>query len=140
MSLEKAREYLAAVQLEPEVPARGEAHEPVELRLDASLLGDLDEQRGRKLARVGQQLVVDVDLLLDGLRFREALGPAHLLDLVQDGETTFEDERHAVAEEDAPLRFHGDHVLPPGVANQLVFVEVLDVVELELSHQTTASP
>ena len=54
---------------------------------------------------------------------------------MEDGETAFEEERHAVAEEDAPLRLDGDDVLPPGVADQLVLVEILDVPERDFLHE-----
>jgi hypothetical protein len=117
-----------------------DAQEAIELGLDLGELGDLDEERGRELIGLGNQVAVGVDLVLDLLGIADALHSRHLLDLVT--------HRLAVLEEHGDLLTHGH----PPVAfvcqdsravlgtNQLIAVELQDVVEDDARHAPSPSP
>ena len=93
---------------EPTVAAdleRDVALDPDQLReplAQRGVVGDLDEQRGRQLARVGDQLVVGLDLVRDLLRrcsMRSARAISWTWKRIVVG--VLEHDRHEVAERDA---------------------------------------
>src|SRR6266850_2055595 len=111
---------------------RVDTHEAVEHGLDLVLVGNLDEERGAELARLGQEGVVNVELVPDLGIIRDALDAAHLLDLEEHGVPVLEYEGKVPAHRHPPHALQIDHALAHPIAHLLVLEEVQDVLQLDL--------
>src|SRR5439155_13348839 len=106
--------------LEADVVPRVDAEERVEHPLDRSLLADLDEHGGGELSVIGQQAVVNGDLVRHLLVVDDALGTDHLLDLEPDGVAVLEDERKIASDRDATFPLQRDDRVAARLADLLV--------------------
>ena len=122
------------VPVVPRLLRRGEVGRIEEAPVDLILVLDLDHHRRRQLTEVGQQLVVDVELLLEPILGHDALGPDHLLDLEQNGAPVLEQKAQAVADSDPASAREGDDLGAERVARLLVRVQVLEILTDDLLH------
>ena len=106
----------------------------VELRPDASGLGDLDEERRRELALSRNQLVVDVELVLDPCRVSNALDEEHLEDLEAERLPVLEEQRDVISHRHPARAFVGDDGAAVVGAQARVGLEVDEVFSLQPSH------
>jgi hypothetical protein len=117
-----------------------DSDQAIELRSDLGHLGDFDHERGRERIVVGDELVVNVDLLLDLLRLHDLLGPDHLLDVEEDRVAVLEHEHEFVADRDSSRALECDDPRHPGVAVALVGDVVLEILETDGPHGSSSSP
>ena len=100
---------------------------------------DLDEQRARQLAGVGDQRVVGVDLVRDLLVAQHALGASHLLHLEAHGVGVLEHDRHQITERDPTPPLQRDDARPELGTLPLVRTMVDDVGDGELPQRAHVS-
>src|SRR5579862_4656403 len=80
----------------------------------------LDQQRRNQLARLRNQLVVSVDLVLDRLTVRHFLRPDHFLDLVPFGLRVLEEKREMRSDVEPPPLFLMNKQRPQPAPHALV--------------------
>src|SRR5581483_1686060 len=93
------------------------------------------EERGAQLVLIRDELVVGVDLFLDGFGAGDALGAQHLLRLPLHGLEVFEHDRDVVAQSDAADLLELDDLAAQDWPDLLVLVERLEIGGGELSHK-----
>ena len=100
-------------------------------------VGELDEQRGRELALVRNELVVRRNLIGDRIIGEHPLCTRHLLDLPAHGVRVLEHDGDEIADRDTPPALHLDDVRAEIVALLLVRAVVGDVVDGQLLHSSS---
>src|SRR5690242_18467472 len=106
------------------------------------LVFDFKKERRAQFVAVGNQLVVDVDLLADLVEIADSFRAQHFLNLKCHRIAVFEYQRHPIAERNAPPLLLIDDIFTEFVAHLFVGGKSEDVVENDLLHdpETVGSP
>ena len=115
-------------------------HQAIEFAADAAGLGNLDHQGGRKLMIPGDELVVDRDLLGDGLFTHAALGPGHFLDLKNHRVPVLKNERQPIAQGNPPILLHRNRLSQIPLTNFFVGREVQNFRRFHPFHTDSSPP
>src|SRR5687768_11185550 len=100
-----------------------------------SLVGDFQEQGGAELSRIGNQLIIDRDLLANLVEVGDFFRPQHFLYLKDHGVAILENDRDLVAQRNPSYLLFFYNVLAKLLAHVLVSRESEDVVENNLVHE-----
>src|SRR3970040_95420 len=98
------------------------------------LVLDLQKQRCAELTRIGNKLVVNLDLLANFVQIGNALGAQHLLDLKNHGIAILEDNRNLVPDRDPTLFLFFNDIVAKLLTNLLVSRKAEDIIENDLVH------